>query len=320
MIKKFFSLVIVFLYAGFFALESDAQIFRDAPISRNVVDFELTEILTCNPNNVEIPFVICEELLPLILDQLVEAEEFLDQLFVGYRRDMPRFVRNQLQGNPVLIRVRYFNTDGAGGVLATAGPDQQFVFQPPLFLVNFRRYRSWILPQFSTINMDVNDIIPLLMTDELVEVVVHEAIHAMGHPSSFEGPDPLNPHLNRPLNFFDQVNFLGDDTGINGIGFGLNEFRSESANPFAQFIPLSTNDGGGHLSPFEPAFNRPAENLQEAFLPTAPFGDIQAFMSRSLRGMFADLAFEVTGITNEGILDINGDGLDDNPLIINPDN
>ncbi len=326
--KRFVSVVCVAIAAIFFCrpAESDAQ-FLGNPFATNFgvsqttnsVDLDLLAIIQCQvPQGTDpiVEFQICQLLLPDFVDQLVEAEAFLDQVFAGYRDDIPVFLRRRING-PVRLQVVIDAIDGPGGTLAQAGPNAFANLIPnPFFRFN-EATRAWSIPRSGTITMDVDDIVFMILTGLMVDVAVHEAFHAMGHPSAFEMSG-----LNGPTNIFNQVNFLGDPTGIEGAGFGLVEFRQESGNPFAQFVPLSQEADpmarGGHLSAFEPAFNRPNDGVQEVFLPSVGGADIQGFMSRSLQGMFADLGYKVRGINADGFADIDQDGIADDPLIVNP--
>ena len=324
---------------------SHAQIFGGGPdfgsgengTGRNSVDFDLTGIIGCQSDDTsseEVPLiVICSFYLEELLDQLVEAESVLDEIFNGYRSDSPRFFRNQLDG-PVQIEVVFAAIDGPGGALATAGPhpdatsfEELYAFfgVRPFLLQNQDQLRNWVIPRRAQMNLDVDDIIPLLITELMIDVAVHEAFHAMGHTGVADpNVDPpaggafVMSNLTRATTGFGQFNFLGDQTGINGVGYGLTEFRQESGNPLATFIPLSQNDEASHLSAFEPVFNRTDEGFQDAFTPFAPPPGIQGIMSFSLQGMFADLGYRVRGINSPGFIDLDNDGKADDPVIINP--
>jgi len=315
---------------------SQAQIFGggfagngDNGTGNNSVDFDLSQILNCQPgidfdlDSAEPPLsVICGFLLEELIDQLVEAERFLDEVFIGYRSDSPRFFRNQLDG-PVQIEVVFAAIDGAGGVLASAGPhpgfadfDELFAFfgvNPFLRRPGVNNLRNWVIPRRAIMNLDIDDVIPLLLSETMIDVAVHEAFHAMGHPTAFELSE-----LNAATSGFGQINFIGDPVGINGAGYGLTKFRAKSGNILATFVPLSQNDDAAHLSPFEPTFIRLDEGFQDTFIPFAPPPGVQAFMSFSLQGMFADLGYKVRGINAPGVIDIDNDGQADNPVIINP--
>ena len=298
--------------------------------SANTIDFDNTPIISCASNGALPPNwqIVCNTpgLLEAFLDDLIEAEAFLDQLIIGYRNDLPSFVANQLD-DPLLMLCQIDGIDGPGGTLAQAGPVQSLNFLPNPFLRLRGGFRAWSLPRLSIITFDCDDVFLLVVTDGMVEVAVHEAFHAMGHPSNFDAPSIQNGFqgsgLNLPINVFNQINFVGDPAGINGIGFGVTEYRAESGNPFASFVPLQQDvmpgETPGHLSPFDPTFVRPAELLQEVFIPTAPPPGTQAFMSRALQGMFADLGYRVTGVNAPGFLDIDQDGIEDPVLIINPE-
>ena len=289
--------------------------------SPNTVDLDLRAIIDCANDADELPdeiaAVCATPLLPALIDELVQAEEFIDDLITGYRNDMPGFFRLQLQ-EPLVINVVLVVDDGPGGTLATAGPDDVANFLPNPFLRLRGGFRAWSLPRTATMNLDAEDVLGLIVTGGMVDTIVHETFHAMGHPFNFD-----QAALSDVVNAAGQINFIGDVAGINGRGFGLTEYRVESGNPFAQFIPLqqfgNTGPTPGHLSPNDPTFDRADENLQEVFIPTAPPPGVEAFMSRALQGMFADLGYVITGINGEGFMDVDLDGIEDDPLIIDPD-
>lgn len=319
-------LAIICLLAGNFSV-ANAQVFGPVgPIlgpegSPNTVDLDIAPIVACesdgNPSD-DVAFV-CAFFLEFLLDDLVQSEAFLDEVVIGYRNDLPIFFRNQLT-EPLVIQVSLVDMDGPGGVLATAGPVQSANFLPNPFLRLRGGFRAWSLPRMSVMSLDPADVPFLILTEGMVDTIVHEAFHAMGHPFNF---DPPESGLNNAINAFGQINFVGDLAGINGVGFGLTEYRAESGNPFAQFVPLQQDvapgDTPGHLNPFDPTFVRFDENIQEVFLPTAPPPGIQNFMSRALQGMFADLGYVIRGINGPGFIDIDLDGIADDPLIINPE-
>ncbi len=301
------------------------------PIFQNTVDFDLTPVFNCDifdptedaPDSLEA--LVCTILLPDLIDDLIEAEEFCDQVFVGYRNDIPFVLREQLV-DPVFINVFIGEIDGPGGTLARAGPIAGFdtngdgiidvpgilSLVPPPFL-QARRFRAWSVPRFATIEIDLDDIPFMVFTDSMVCTAVHEAFHALGHPSTFE-----ISNLNVATTAFGSPNFVGDQFGPNGVGFGITEFReTRLENSLAEFVPLSQADGGGHLSTFEESFFDFGSDLQEVFLPVE-FG-LTGFMSRTLRGMFADMGYQIRGINAFGVIDIDGDGEDDVPLIVNPE-
>ena len=312
---------------------SQAQIFGGGPVAGNgengtglnSVDFDLAGITTCQSDDADPEdaplIVICTFFLEDLVSQLVEAEGTLDEIFRGYRQDSPRFFRNQLDG-PVQIEVVFAAIDGPGGALATAGPhpdfpalEEAFAFfgVNPFLRVNDPNIRNWVIPRQARMNLDVDDVIPLVVTELMVDVAIHEAFHAMGHPTAFE----LSA-LNDETSGFGQINFIGDEAGINGIGYGVTEFRAESNNLLATFVPLSQSDGAAHLSAFEPTFVRFNEGFQDAFIPFAPPPGIQAIMSFSLQGMFADLGYRVTGINSPGFIDLDNDGKANDPVVLNP--
>lgn len=306
-----FSAVAFLSFPVFSQLPTDLRMPRT-----NVVDLDASAMFdNCfefPDDNEGLQNLICLVLREEITDDMIKAENFLDQLFVGYRQDIPRFMLNQLD-EPVVIECLYAMIDGPGMVLARAAPVNTLLFAPNPFLRLRGGFRAWNMTRFGFMEIDIDDVIFMVLSETLVDVVVHEALHALGHPNNFE-----TSGLNRQTSVFGQVNFVGDPAGVNGVGYGLREYRLESGNPFATFIPLSQNDGAAHLSSFSPVFTRFNEGFQDIFTPTAPPPGIFGIFTRSLQGMFADLGFQMRGINAPGFVDIDGDGIADNPVIVNP--
>ena len=342
MARCHFSAILALVIAFSLGSISHAQIFNpgfagngENGTGNNSVDFDLLPIINCQPGEFfeldpAMPplSTICNFFLEELVDQLVESERFLDEVFNGYRPDAPRFFRNQLDG-PVRIVVHFQAIDGPGGALAVASPltYADFFVNPFIRPGASGNIRQWSISRTGRISLDVDDVIPLVLTELMIDVAVHEAFHAMGHVGVVDPLAPIDPltsgafvrsGLSGRTNGFGQINFLGDSTGINGVGYGLTEFRQESGNLLATFIPLSQSDGSAHLSAFEPTFVRLNDGFQEAFIPTAPPLGIQAIMSFSLQGMFADLGFRVRGVNSPGFIDIDNDGQADDPVVINP--
>jgi hypothetical protein len=284
--------------------------FRPSTVTaqEDIVDFDLLNIITCSdfdPIDDAENFAICAFFQEFLLNDMLESEAFVDQVFAGFRQDMPRFLRFQLP-DKIFILIALAEIDDVGGTLARAAPLAFADFIPNPFIRRGRFVRAWSLPIAGFMEIDIDDLPFLILSDTMVDVAVHESFHALGHPSAFD-----RSFLTGPVSIFGQINFIG----VNDGGFGLEQFRVESGNPFAQFVPLSQFDDHAHLSMFEPAFNRPAEGLQEVFLA---FAGAQGFMSRSLRGMFADLGYRIRTVNLPGVIDIDGDGTNDDPLIVNP--
>ena len=157
----------------------------------------------------------------------------------------------------------------------------------------------------------LDDIQNLVLDNSFRDHVIRGSFQGMGFPTVFR-----EAGLVGALNSISEYQYLGDPDGINSVGFAISEFRVESGNPIAGFVPLSQADGGGFLNPFEPAFFVADEDLQEIMLPSFLFG-FQTFMSRTFRGMFADLGYSVPGINAPGFIDLDNDGQEDDPLLIN---
>ncbi len=293
-----------------------AMLLRPSPVvaQEDIVDLDLLNIITCSdfdPMDDEEFYATCVFFQEFLLNDLLETESFLDQVFAGYREDLPRFLQFQLP-DKIFILVALADIDGPGGTLAQAAPLAFADFIPNPFLRRGRFTRAWSIPTVGFMQIDISDLPFMILSDTMVDTAVHEAFHALGHPSAFD-----RSFLTGPVNIFGQINFIGVNNRPFGRGgFGLEQYRIESGNPFAEFVPLSQFDGHAHLSMFEPAFNRPADGLQEVFLA---FAGAQGFMSRSLRGMFADLGYRIRTVNLPGVIDIDGDGTNDDPLIVNPE-
>ena len=331
--SKSFVCLFAVAVASIIPVSANAQIFgggNAGPLIefQNTVDFDLTPVIGCEfydptEDAGTLREFVCLVLLPFLVDDLLEAEAFCDAVFVGYRDDIPSVLRNQLV-DPVFINVIVDEIDGPGGVLAQAGPiagidtdgdgeiDLPGILSiiPPPYLQT-RRFRAWSVPRFAQMTIDLEDIPLMVFSDTMVCTAVHEAFHALGHPSTFE-----ISNLNQPSTPFGSPNFVGDRFGPNGHGYGITEYRIESENPLAEFVPLSPGDGSAHLSGADPTFFDFNENLQEVFLAVQGFGT--NYMSRTLRGMYADMGYKIRGVNAFGIIDIDGDGSDDLPLIVNP--
>jgi hypothetical protein len=114
-------------------------------------------------------------------------------------------------------------------------------------------------------------------------------MHALGFGTLFDANG-----LTGVTNFFGEINYTYN-------GFALREYRNAAGNPFATFIPLSQNDGGGHWSAFDPYFFQPDEGLIEIMVPFAAPPGFEEFISRATWGAFADMGYLVTGINAPGI-------------------
>ena len=265
----------------------------------NVVDLDPIPIFVCDlPSNVsdEQQTLICNVLRPQILEELDRIEEVIDQIFVGYNDDIPTEFLQTL--SPALISVRFDIIDGPGGTPVTSGPTTVNTF-PNAFSPDFAFTGTAI------INLDIDDLESALANNQMGVNILHSVIHSMGFPTVFESLGLIG--ANAP----DVVNYIGND----GMGFGIDAYRKESGNAFATFVPLFQQDEA-HLNPFDPTFLSISPAEREISLPlSAPFCG-RHFMSRTLRGMFADAGYQIATINSSEIIDLDGDGQDDDPLFV----
>lgn len=273
-----------------------------ASAQEDVIVFRLPDIFQCNvPSTIDREFEnqICDNLLQSIIDDLNEAESFLEQLFVGYSNEVPAEFTDQL--GACQIKFLFEDIDGPGGVMVTGRPlpdgIESFPAQDP----------EWFFSVVGEVLLDVNDIELLLNSNRLVEFATRGALEALGFPTIFEMSGLI---VNIPM--------AGENyIGVNGGGFGLEEYRMESDDPSAPFVPLDQTTNAEYLCRFESTFVRTDIVAREILTPPInPTSCSRFFMSRTLRGMFADLGYSIPGTNAPGIIDVNGDALDDSPLFI----
>ena len=285
----------------FFAFSALAISFASAQ-QKNVVNYNALPILQCVlPPGVDpaLGSLICNKLRLEILDELMVADDFLNAVLVGFEDEVPAELIAQL--GVAQITVNFEIIDGPGNTLTTSAPTEFCAFpeQDP----------DWIFVKSGVINIDVDDIQAVIENDRFVDVIIHSSLHALGFPSVFQFTG-----LIEGSEFSPPVNYVGN----NGTGFAISEYQIESGDSSIDFVPLEQASGGSHLCPFQSAFVRPDIVGREVMTPVLDTLCARAFMSRTLRGMYADLGYLVPGINASGIIDIDGDGIDDDPLFVSP--
>lgn len=267
----------------------------------NVVDFDITPILNCasdNPISDEIALVCNTFLLQEVIDDLVETETLIDAMLVGFRDDLPAEFLAEL--STTFIEFNLVELDGLGGRMSEAGSiaDTTFPDVAPF---------EYVISNLAIVNLDAADIPFLVSTGGLNAVIAQATLRALGFAPAFQATGLIGTES------FGALRYRGTDGG----GFAIDEFRVESGSPFATFIPLLLGENDSvFLSPFESAFFVKGTSLREVLIPLLNEPCTRAFVSRSLRGMFADLGYLVAGINTPGIIDLDGDNVDDDPLFV----
>ena len=267
---------------------------------KNVVDFDLTPIFSCasvgNPSD-DVAFV-CAIFLEELIDDLVEAESFIDNVFAGYRDDLPKDLLSQLQ--PVLIQFQLIDDDGLGG---------NFRIVETITATNFPASGDpdWSIPQLVTVGLDAADLPFFIFTQRSTEVIVEAVLRGLGMPELFQETGLIR------LDRFGQYKYFG----LDGRTAGLDAYRIESDNANAESIPLDFD--GRNWDPIDPTFELADGRLFDLLQFSPVSGCANNYMSNTSRAIFADLGFQVVGVNSPGIIDIDGDGKNDDPLIISPE-
>ena len=266
---------------------------------KNVVDFDITPIIGCftagDPSD-DVSFICNTPLLEELIDDLVEAESFIDNVFAGYRDDLPKDLLSQLQ--PVLIQFQLIDDDGLGG---------NFRIVETITATNFPASGDpdWSIPQLVTVGLDAADLPFFIFTQRSTEVIVEAVLRGLGMPELFQETGLIR------LDRFGQYKYFG----LDGRTAGLDAYRIESGNAIAESIPLDL--GGRNWDPIDPTFELADGRLVDLFRPV--YRCQNNFMSNTSRAIFADLGFQVVGVNSPGIIDIDGDGKNDEPLLVSPE-
>ena len=202
----------------------------------------------------------------------VQAERFWENRLIGFSGVIPRQILGQLQN--VRITVTVDGVDGAGGILAFAGPNEVFTYETP--------YQNINVAQTAAMTFDEDDIDGLLAGGLLDEVVLHEMAHALGFGT------------------------LWSDNGFNNIAFAnydgtyaVRQYRKDNRQPLAQFVPVDQPQGGGsggHWDANDSFFFNPNTFIGELMIP---FLTDAPYVSNVTWASFADLGYKVKGINDK---------------------
>lgn len=223
-----------------------------------------------------------------------EAQQLFDDRIAGYRDDVPRALLDQLQG--LRITVFFDEIDGPFNTLAQAAPVDivSFGIVSPFF---FSGNRPFAFARQGLMTVDIEDIDFMIAVDIFTEVIVHEAMHAIGFPNLFEQNGLMGT-----------TNFFGD-RNYNFDGFALNTYREESGFPFATYLSLNTtvcgepagDAAGGHWSEFDPFFVQPENGIQDVMCPCSGYLGTVTFYSETTWATFADCGYLVRKINAPGL-------------------
>lgn len=229
-----------------------------------------------------------------------QAEAFWDGHLQGFSKKLPLFVRRQLRDIEITASSPFI--DGAGGILGQAGPTRTVDYgggRGP----KGRRQRAISISQEAMMQFDIADLEQLRQDGDLVKVVIHEMAHALGYGSLWAANELISPDASGT------VQYRHD-------GYGLAEYRKESGNPFASYVPIEQQGGPGtalsHLDDDDPFFNQAATNFKAEYMlgflqqwidvngngvqDAGEFFSTDKFLSNTSLGIFADLWFVVGGI------------------------
>lgn len=190
----------------------------------------------------------------------------------------PRAIESQYNG--FTLDVEFAGLDGAGGIIAQAGPTDILTWGGPGYAKNGSR---GAVARAGTMTVDTDDILFFAGTGQLRDIIIHEAFHALGFAP------------------------LWDDFGYrdaSGLGYtgpnALAEYRRATGQPFAAFVPLERTGGagtlGGHWDGTDPFFSDPLSDRQEIMVGFIAAPGVEAFISSVTLAQFRDLGYNVPSL------------------------
>lgn len=195
----------------------------------------------------------------------------------------PRAIEAQYSG--FTLDVAFDDLDGAGGVLAQAGPDDVLRWGGPGYAKQGSR---GAVARTGTATFDTNDMDFMAGAGLLRSVIIHEVFHALG--------------------FAPLWNDFGyrDRSGFGYIGpNALAAYREASGQPFAPFIPLEQMGGGGtaggHWSMADPVFFDPRSGHADIMIG---FVDPNMAITDITLAQFRDLGYTVPSLDGGRVDDI----------------
>ncbi len=236
----------------------------------------------------DVIFVDISAVDPSAVAAVREAEAIWEARIQAYSTELPRAILDQL--GSLTISATVAPIDGPFGILGFAGPDAVIT------LGSSRR--NFAVAVRSSMTFDLDDFPSLIADGTLVQVITHEMGHALGFGTLFDGNDLIGPRGG-----------FGPTEYING-GYALKNYRRETGNPIASYVPLEQRGGAGtalgHWIDAPPFFNQAFTAAFKKELMTGFLGDIDTttntiifadpFIAEATWGAFADLGFAVDGI------------------------
>jgi hypothetical protein len=245
-----------------------------------------------------------------VLDLSAIPDEYREY-FVGVERDLNTRIQDYSNELP---RALLFNLDKLYIVarLQAAGPDVLGFASPSgvvrMEVTNPRNRllkRPLVVPVAGTITIN-SDLIDQMIADEtLVPTIAHEILHVFGFGSLWGANQ-----LTGPASSAGPVTVPGDPTGVGltqyiGGKYAIQQYRIETSNPFAAFVPLEQFGGAGtalsHWSDEPPFFNQTFTPAFRKELMTGFACDVvpddgtvvcpPTFFSMTTEGALADLGF-----------------------------
>ena len=222
---------------------------------------------------------------PQYMPTVEVAEQELNSRIQNYSNELPLAMLYQLDKLRILVRF----DPAPEGILGFAAPTALVTFQGGN-LFNQRRYA---VPVAGELTININEV-DFMIADGIFEsVFVHEILHVFGVGSLWEDND-----LIAPLGGVGAVQYIGGR-------YAIQQYRIETEQPFAVFVPLEQRGGPGtalgHWADQPPFFNQTFTRAFTKELMTGFACDVDpntgailcppTFFSMTTEGSLADLGY-----------------------------
>ena len=212
----------------------------------------------------------------------LQAEALWEQRIQDFSPDLPQWVRSQLQD--VEITASTADIDGVGGVLAQAGVTETFSFNNIQGAKGVGQTNA-VISQAGQMQFDNADLEIEFLDGSLVFTIAHEMGHALGFGSLWTE--------NNLVSNLGEVRYIGK--------YALDEYRKETRNRFAPFVPVENQGGPGSAGSHWDDSSIFFDNQTGAADILIAFDSPETFITETTWGAFADLWFEVKGINDDGV-------------------
>jgi hypothetical protein len=187
-----------------------------------------------------------------------QVERDLNARIQEYSSELPLALLYELNKLYIVARV----APAPAGILGFAGPTATVSAR----IGDAFRPKTFVVPVTGQITINLNEIDFMIEENELIPTIEHEVLHAFGFGSLWPQNRLIGP-----------VNGVGSTQYIGGK-YAIQQYRKETNNPYAAFIPIEQFGGGGtalaHWSDEPPFFN-------QTFTP--------AFKKETMTGFACDL-------------------------------